>query len=76
MSTNYWTFVGDWAGNATMNVTGSGSYTSGALNGNGNILVGLYGSTGVLNVNTTGTLTASTMALTPSATNRTLRFSE
>ena len=68
MSTNYWTFVGDWAGNATMNVTGSGSYTSGALNGNGNILVGLYGSTGVLNVNTTGTLTASGLYVSPNNT--------
>jgi len=68
LSTNYWTFVGDWAGNATMNVNGSGSYTSGALNGNGNILVGLYGSTGVLNVNTTGTLTASGLYISPNNT--------
>lgn len=68
LSTNYWTFVGDWAGNATMNVTGSGSYTSGALNGNGNILVGLFGSTGVLNVNTTGTLTASGLYVSPNNT--------
>ena len=68
LSTNYWTFVGDWAGNATMNVTGTGSYTSGALNGNGNILVGLYGSTGVLNVNTTGTLTASGLYISPNNT--------
>lgn len=65
LSTNYWTFVGDWAGNATLNVTGSGSYTSGALNGNGNIHVGLYGSVGVVNVNTTGTVTASGLYVAP-----------
>ncbi|MCP5547378.1 MAG: autotransporter-associated beta strand repeat-containing protein [Akkermansiaceae bacterium] len=65
LSANYWTKVGDWAGNATLNITGSGSYTSGALNGNGNILVGLYGSTGVLNVNTTGSLTASGIYVAP-----------
>ncbi|MCP5543128.1 MAG: autotransporter-associated beta strand repeat-containing protein [Akkermansiaceae bacterium] len=80
LSTNYWTKVGDWGGNATFNIAasttsspgtytgldlGSGSYTSGALNGNGNILVGLYGSTGVLNVNTSGTLTASGIYVAP-----------
>jgi len=79
LNVNYWTFLGDWAGLAYLNIAntaagggtytgygqGTGSFRAGALNGNGNIHVGLYGSTGILNVNTTGTNTASGLYIAP-----------
>jgi autotransporter-associated beta strand protein len=79
LNVNYWTFIGDWAGLAYLNIAntaagggtytgygqGTGSFRAGALNGNGNIHIGLYGSTGVLNINTTGTNTASGLYIAP-----------
>jgi len=75
---NYWGFVGDWGGNATLNLadtttsggiytgfgTGSGSFTNTA-NGNGNFMVGLYNSTGVVNMNTSGSLDVTELRLSP-----------
>ena len=75
---NYWGFVGDWGGNATLNLadtstsggtytgfgTGSGSFTNTA-NGNGNFMVGLYNSTGVVNMNTSGSLNVTELRLSP-----------
>jgi fibronectin-binding autotransporter adhesin len=79
LNVNYWTFIGDWAGEGYLNLAntaasggtftgygqGTGSFRAGALNGNGNIHVGLYGSTGTLNINTTGTNTASGLYIAP-----------
>ena len=75
---NYWGFVGDYGGNATLNLadtstsggtytgfgTGSGSFTNTA-NGNGNFMVGLYNSTGVVNMNTSGSLNVTELRLSP-----------
>ncbi|MCB1133722.1 MAG: hypothetical protein KDN05_21565, partial [Verrucomicrobiae bacterium] len=70
LSYNYWSKIGDWDGNATLNIgdtsgsggtfsgldLGSGSYSANIANNNNNLMVGLYQSTGVINMNTTGTL--------------------
>jgi len=79
LSNVYWSFVGDWAGNATLNIAdttaaggtftgyglGSGSFVSQNAAGNNNTMVGLYNSTGVLNMNTTGHLDAQNIRIKP-----------
>lgn len=75
---NYWTFVGDWNGSGTLNIadtSGTGGATTGFATGtasydannnnNANFMVGLYQSTGVVNMNTTGSLDASVVRLNP-----------
>ncbi len=77
---NYWTFVGDWNGNATLNLTGTttsspgtytgrdqgtGSFDSDNNNNNGNFMVGLFNSTGVFNMNTSGALNVTELRLSP-----------
>lgn len=77
---NYWAFIGDYAGNATFNIadtaTTGGTYTGFGLgsgsfdcdnNGNGNFMVGLYNSTGVVNMNTSGSLNATEVRLNPNS---------
>lgn len=75
---NYWTFVGDWNGSGTLNIAdtsttggtftgfgmGSGSYDA-DNNSNGNFMVGLYQSTGVVNMNTSGSLNVTELRLSP-----------
>ena len=80
LTINYWGFVGDWDGNATLNIadtttsggtfTGYGQGTGGFdcnNNGNGNFMVGLYNSTGVVNMNTTGSFDATEVRLNPNS---------
>ena len=75
---NYWTFVGDWNGSGTLNIadttTTGGKYTDFGIgtasydannNNNANFMVGLYQSTGVVNMNTSGSLDASDIRLNP-----------
>ena len=76
---NYWSKVGDWDGNGTLNIAdtstsggtftgygqGSGSYVSANAAGNANLLVGLYQSTGVLNMNTSGHLDTQNLFISP-----------
>ncbi len=75
---NYWTFVGDWNGSGTLNIadtsTTGGTFTGLGMgsasydadnNGNANFMVGLYQSTGVVNMNTSGSLYASDIRLNP-----------
>ncbi len=75
----YWSKVGDWNGNGTLNIAdtstsggtftgfgqGSGSYVSANAAGNANLLVGLYQSTGVLNMNTSGHLDTQNLMISP-----------
>jgi len=75
----YWSFVGDWQGNGTLNIAdtsgsggtytgyglGSGSFVSTNAAGNNNTMVGLYQSTGVINMNTTGSLEAQNLHISP-----------
>ncbi|MFM1902259.1 MAG: hypothetical protein RLZZ440_159, partial [Planctomycetota bacterium] len=76
---NYWTKVGDYSGNATLNLAagttaspgtftgldvGSGSFDS-DNNANGNFMIGLYQSTGVFNMNTTGSLNVTELRISP-----------
>ncbi len=77
-SINYWTFVGDWNGSGILNIadtsTTGGTYTGYGMgsasydadnNGNANFMVGLYQSTGVVNMNTSGSLDVSVVRLSP-----------
>ena len=75
----FWGFVGDWTNNATLNIAdtttpggtftgfglGSGSFVSQNAAGNNNLMIGLYYSTGVLNMNTTGHLDAQYVRVSP-----------
>ena len=77
-SINYWGFVGDWDSNAVLNIAdtsttggtftgygqGSGSFDNTA-NDNGNFMIGLYQSTGVMNMNTTGSFSVSDLRISP-----------
>jgi len=76
-----WTFVGDWNGDAVLNIAdtsgsggtytgygqGSGSFNSGGPALTGNLIVGLYYSTGELNVNTTGSVNAGNIYIAPNS---------
>lgn len=75
---NYWTFVGDWNGSGILNIadtsTTGGTYSGYGMgsasydannNNNANFMVGLYQSTGVVNMNTSGSLDASDIRLNP-----------
>ena len=78
LSINYWGFVGDWDSSATFNIAdtsatggtftgfgqGSGSFDN-TGNNNGNFMIGLYQSTGVMNMNTTGSLSVSDLRISP-----------
>jgi autotransporter-associated beta strand protein len=76
---NYWSFVGDNNGSATLNIAdtstsggaltgfgqGSGSFVSANAAGNANLFVGFYQSTGVVNMNTTGNLDIQNLFVSP-----------
>ena len=76
---NYWSKIGDWNGNAVLNIAntasgggtysgyglGSGSYVSANAASNANLMIGLYQSTGVVNMNTTGRLDTQNILISP-----------
>jgi autotransporter-associated beta strand protein len=77
----YWSKIGDYSGNGTLNIAdtsssggtltgyglGSGSYISANAAGNANLFVGLWQSTGVINMNTTGSLDTQNLLVSPNA---------